>query len=307
MSISPRRRRSEIVDVMRRRVLTGVGASTLRAGDRLPSARDLAAEFEVDPRLVLAAYRVLAGEGFVDIRRRSGIYVAAQPEVAGGPSVVADGWMVDVLYQGIEHAIPAPRLGEWLRRSVTTRRLRAAVVAGTSDHVEGIAGELREDYGLDTVPFSADVLDPPARIPPELASADFVVVAESYAESLRHALRTPRPRVVSATVRQDLDAEWRLLLGRGPVYSVLVDPRTTEIFGPGITAHAHNVRTLVVGRDDLQQIPPSAPVYVTRSARERLKGPVPGRLLPSARWLSPETGREVLSIVVGANIAAMQS
>src|SRR5512133_537034 len=141
MSATPRRRRVEIADLMRRRVLGGVAVGTLRRHDRLPSARELAAEFDVDPRLVLAAYRVLAREGLVDIRRRSGIYVAGTPSVPGGPVVVADGWVVDVLFAGIERGLAAPRLGDWLRRCVTTRRLRAAVVALAYDQLEGLCGE----------------------------------------------------------------------------------------------------------------------------------------------------------------------
>src|SRR5438128_1594412 len=72
MPSTPRRRRTEIAEVMRRRVLGGVASGTLRRNDRLPSARELASEFDVDPRLVLSAYRVLSREGIVEIRRRSG-------------------------------------------------------------------------------------------------------------------------------------------------------------------------------------------------------------------------------------------
>ena len=52
--------RDRIVDTIRRRVLRGIQAGALVAGDRLPSARELAPEFEVDYRVVIAAYRDLA-------------------------------------------------------------------------------------------------------------------------------------------------------------------------------------------------------------------------------------------------------
>jgi DNA-binding transcriptional regulator YhcF (GntR family) len=293
---------------MRRRVLSGVGSGSLRRGDRLPSARELAAEFDVDPRLVLAAYRVLAGEGLVEIRRRSGIYVAATPEVAGGPPVVAEGWIVDVLLQAIEHGIAAPRLGEWLRRCTTTRRLRAAVVAGTADHIEGIGGELREDFGVDTVPFSADVLEPPARIPPELATADFAVTPESYVEALRRILRPLGKPVISAGGRAEPDPEMRLALSRETVYVLVVDPRTSSIVTATAGPDARNVRVLVVGPDDLRQIPDGSPVYLTRSARQRLGGTrVPGRQMPGIRLLSRTAGHEVLALVVDANLKALRS
>ena len=61
-------RLDEIIDVLRSRVLRGLEAGTLSAGDRLPSGRDLAAEFRVDHRVVLAAYRALSGEGLIETR-----------------------------------------------------------------------------------------------------------------------------------------------------------------------------------------------------------------------------------------------
>jgi DNA-binding transcriptional regulator YhcF (GntR family) len=304
---SPRRRRAEIVDVMRRRVLGGVGAGALRRGDRLPSARELAAEFDVDPRLVLAAYRVLSTEGLVDIRRRSGIYVAATPEVAGGPPVVAEGWLVDVLYQGIEHGIMAPRLGEWLRRCMTSRRLRAAVVAGTADHIEGISGELREDYGVDTIPFSAEVLEPPMRTPNELAAADFAVTPEQYVDALRRVLRPLGKRVIGAPIRTELDPELRLALARDTVHALVVDPRSAAIVRATAGEYASRVQVHVVGQDDLRSISDGAALYVTRSARQRLGAArLPGRVLPPTRLLAPSVGREVLALIVEANLKAMR-
>ena len=292
---------------MRRRVLSGVGSGSLRRGDRLPSARELAAEFDVDPRLVLAAYRVLAGEGLVEIRRRSGIYVAATPEVAGGPVVVAEGWLVDVLYQGVEHGIAAPRLGEWLRRCMSTRRLRAAVVAGTADHIEGISAELREDYGVDTIPFSADVLEPPLRTPNELAAADFAVTPEQYVEPLRRVLRPLGKRVIGAPIRTEVDPEVRLALTRETVHVLVVDPRSGGVVRATAGDHASRVEVHVVGQDDLRSIPDGAALYVTRSARQRLGSTkLTGRILPSTRLLQPATGREILAFIVETNLKAMR-
>ncbi len=71
MPTLPRRRRSELADALRRRVVGALSSGSLRRGERLPSAREVAAEIDADPRLVLAAYRILAKEGVVEIRRRS--------------------------------------------------------------------------------------------------------------------------------------------------------------------------------------------------------------------------------------------
>ena len=307
MSGTPRRRRAEIAETLRRRVVSAVGAGALRRGDRLPSAREVAAEFEADPRLVLAAYRILASEGVVDIRRRSGIYVAATPEVAGGPAVVAEGWLVDVLQQGIEHGISAARLGDWLKRCMTTRRLRAAVVADTADYLESFCGELRDDYGIDPVPFAPDAIERPGGLPPEMLAADLLVAAEPHATALRAALAPAGKRVVTVAIRSEVDAAWRRLLDRGTVHFVVGDPRTVANIQQLVQGHVARVEVHVVGRDDVRQIPPSAAVYVSRAARRRLGGaPVPGRLIPASRGFTPATMRELLQLVVEANLRAMK-
>ncbi|MDB4905996.1 MAG: Transcriptional regulator, GntR family [Gemmatimonadetes bacterium] len=62
----------QIVDQVRRALLVG----TLRAGEPLPSVRELAAELVVNPRTVSQAYRELEGEGVICVRRGQGTFVA---------------------------------------------------------------------------------------------------------------------------------------------------------------------------------------------------------------------------------------
>ena len=307
MASTPRRRRMEIAEVMRRRVLSGVASGSLRRNDRLPSARELAGEFDVDPRLVLSSYRVLAREGLVDIRRRSGIYVASTPPVPGGPPVVADGWVADVLFAGIERGLSAPRLGDWLRRCVTTRRLRAAVVALSADQLEGLCGELRELYGVDAVPFAPAVLDG-SSVPTELAAADFVVTESAYADALRARMTPLGKRVLVATIRADLDTHWQLLRQEHPVYVVVTDPRTEALLSQAAGVHADRVKAVVIGRDEISHVPADAPVYVTRSARQRLAStPIPGKPIPAARAFDAASSLEILRLMVGANLKAMRT
>jgi len=290
-------------------VVGALSSGSLRRGERLPSAREVAAEFDAVPRLVLAAYRILAREGVVEIRRRSGIYVSSTPEVQGGPAVVADGWLVDVLTEGVEHGIPATRLGDWLKRCTTTRRLRAAVIADTVDQLEAFCGELRDDYGVDAVPFAPDAIDRPGGLPPEILGADFVLASERHVERLRGLLAPARKRVVSVAMRNRLSPEWRRLLARAPVYIVVADPRSLADYdATTLGEEAARLRPLVVGRDDMRQIVPGSYVYISRSARRRLgSASVPGRLLPTERAFAADTVREVLGIVVTANLQAMVS
>jgi DNA-binding transcriptional regulator YhcF (GntR family) len=222
----PRRRRSELADSLRRRVVGALSSGSLRRGERLPSAREVAAEVDADPRLVLAAYRILAREGVVEIRRRSGIYVASTPQVQGGPAVVADGWLVDVLTEAVEHGISATRVGDWLKRCTTTRRLRAAVVAETVDQLDAFCGELRDDYGVDAVPFAPDALDRPGRLPPRSRRRLRARRRRDYAERLRAVLTAQRKRVVAVRCARSCSPVWLRAAGARPRLRRVSDARS---------------------------------------------------------------------------------
>jgi len=56
-------------------VTYAVAAGSLRAGDPVPSVRELAAELLVNPNTVARAYRELQAEGVLEARRGLGLYV----------------------------------------------------------------------------------------------------------------------------------------------------------------------------------------------------------------------------------------
>lgn len=298
------RRRDEIRDALRRRVLNGLRGGTLRRGDRLPSAREVSTQLDADPRVVLAAYRVLAEEGLVELRERSGIFVASSPQ-DGGEGAPSAQWLAELLAQGVAREVPAPELGAWLSR-VAAGRLRAAVVASTVDQVEGICRELRDYYGIDAVPLPLG--SPPRttdRIPPALKKAAMIVTTEAQGAAMRRLGERLGIPVVSISVRSDLvGPEWRLLL-RNPVYVVVTDHRFVQTLRhffadtPGVD----NICPVVLGRDPLDTIPVGAATYVTHSARTRLgDAPIPGRVVPPARIFSEDCAREILEIIVRSNL-----
>ena len=296
----------EIADALRRRLLAGLRSGVLARGDRLPSTRELAEQLGADQRAILAAYRILEGDGLVELRARSGIFVATRPGASATTPGLAEGWLVDLFLQGVGRDIPAPDLAEWMRRAVDTLRLRVAVVAATVDQRHGLCRELRADYGLESVAIEPSSLSGDDHMPSDVRQADFLLTTSDLAYRIRPIADALRKELVVITVRPDLVApELRALL-REPSYVVVVDPLFGDLlrsyfsrFGSG-----DNLRMIVVGTDDVASIPAEAPTYVTRAARERLGDTfVPGRLVPAVRTISAESAREVLSVIVRENLA----
>lgn len=75
ITIDPEQRRPIYVQIMDE-VRRGRVLGTLRAGDALPSVRQLAAELGVNPNTVQQAYRELEREGLVRVRRGQGTFVS---------------------------------------------------------------------------------------------------------------------------------------------------------------------------------------------------------------------------------------
>lgn len=75
---------------IRQRVVEGIVSGVFPAGSRLPSTRHLAEQLGVSRNTVVLAYERLAGEGFIETRQRSGIYVRGNV-LAGRVSRAQDG------------------------------------------------------------------------------------------------------------------------------------------------------------------------------------------------------------------------
>lgn len=305
------KRRGHITNLLRQRTVRGLQTGAMHGGDRLPSTRVIAAELDVDPRVVLSAYRELAAEGLVEMRERSGVYVAPNPTASGNEPGVAERWIVDIFAQGIAREVSPDTLLEWLQRSLRVCRLRAGVITATADQLLGVCRELEADYGFSAEGVLASAIDPAAGapLPPELAGADLLVTTEAHEATVRALATRVGAPVIAVEVRGDLiGREWLDLL-RHPVYVVATDVTFIALLRSFFanTPGAGNLRPVLLGRDSLSSIPAGATTYVTQSARERLGDtPIPGRVIPPARVFGPETVRELLTFVVRRNWEAMQ-
>lgn len=100
-------------------VMLGILSDDLKAGQRLPSTRDLARRFQLHPNTISAGYRQLARDRWVEFRRGSGVYVrAGKPESAATPALALDQMIARMVRSARKIGISLPdvrtRLRQWL-------------------------------------------------------------------------------------------------------------------------------------------------------------------------------------------------
>lgn len=299
--------RTGIAATLRERITRGMRGGALKPGQRLPGVRQLAGEFGSDPRVVALAYQTLADEGLVEVRQRSGAYVAAPVGANPTRDHPPASWLADLIAQGVRRGIPAPSIPDAIRAAIGARRIRAVVLTAIRDQADGLARELRTDYGLEATGLVLSQISRGERLPQAISRAQLIVTTPANAERVtRLAERLGKSQVV-ACVRSDLlSFEWRSLM-RGVVYVIVADPQFAKVIREFVRDADvdGNVRVLVAGRDDVGVIPDDAPTYVTESARERLgRTRLPGRLILPARILTDECVDEIVRLVVRLNLAA---
>jgi GntR family transcriptional regulator len=111
-----RREDTELYEQVAAELRRALADGEAKPGERLPPARDLAAELRVNTNTVLRALRVLRAEGLLEFRRGRGVTVAGTPErgavVARAKELVAfarhHGYRSDELVQIIEDVAQAP-------------------------------------------------------------------------------------------------------------------------------------------------------------------------------------------------------
>ncbi|MEP7088404.1 MAG: hypothetical protein ABI884_13970 [Gemmatimonadota bacterium] len=227
--------------------------------------------------------------------------------------------------------MPAPAFLECLRQSFETMPLRAVVLDRNEDQLWSTADELRRDYGLHVEAIDLDQLPKRRTLPLEVRRADMMVTASANGAMRELAIAAGVP-LIEVTMCPDLFAEVRRLMRREIVHFVVADARFAAKLATLLAppARSRPMRIYVYGRSDLDAIPASAPVYLTRLARERMmhdfdlgsRGASDGgrrpdkgaqarsglallrRIMPDARVFSEESQRTLLSFIVRANFAA---
>jgi GntR family transcriptional regulator len=303
--------RGTVADALRNRIVSGLHVGRLTGGERLPNTRELAAEFGVNQRVVMAALRTLADEGFIVLKPRSGAYVVP-PHPAGGSSLPDLGaWLVRMLVQARARGLPPRDVSEYVRRCMETRRVRAACIECNRDQLHLLCSELTSDHGYVTESTELDELRS-EELPTSLRRADVLDTTLFHAAEVEAVAKRIGKPWIAVALRPDAMSDVAEALGKGPVYFIATDPR----FEPKLRlmlagmAPVANLRVLLTDRDDLDAIPPDAPTFVMSSASEHLGtryGPrgAPGRPIHAPRSFSDATAQELLGFLIRANMAAL--
>jgi hypothetical protein len=271
----------------------------------------MAEEFDVNERVVLAALRALADEGFIELRPRSGAYVMP-PHPASGASLPHLGaWLVSMLLQARTRGLPPRTFSEFVHRGMATRRLRAACVECNADQLHLLCDELANDHGYvsDGVPLDQlTAMEPPLA----LRRADLLVTTAFHADRVRRAATTLRKPWIAVSLRTDVVRDVGRHLRAGPLYYVATDPRFERKLRRMLAdvGPMANLRVMVVGRDDLSEIPPGAPTFIMTSAADYVKKRYgvhggPGIPIQPPRHFSDGSARELLTFLVRANLSAV--
>jgi DNA-binding transcriptional regulator YhcF (GntR family) len=114
-------------------VVLGILSDDLAPGQRLPSTREPARRFKLHPNTVSAGYRQLQRERWVELRRGSGVYVAARkPDAQLSPAVALDQMIAALCATALRRRIFRRDAGRFPSRCCLNRRLRSCGVTWNS-------------------------------------------------------------------------------------------------------------------------------------------------------------------------------
>jgi hypothetical protein len=273
----------------------------------------MAQETGSDHRVVADAYRTLEAEGLVEIRGRSGVYVAEQERVGGLMLSETSRWLASVMAEAWKRGIMSSALPEMIRRCTESGRLRCAFVESNEDHMTAFCAELEPAFGLVCKPVYLEITS--AHESESVVDADHfraalgeidLIVTTAFHGALVHGLTEGLEKplvVVSANPEIGYAVERRLR--EGDLTVVCADARFGEriryVYGGDLQDRVH----IVIAGDAwaVARLDPSEPVLLTRAARRRLLDDVElPMIVPHSPTLSFESARELSEVIIRLNL-----
>ena len=301
-------------DQLRSRIISELHMGHLRPGDRLPSIREVSDDLDVDHRAIAQAYRRLEGEGLVELRGRTGAYVAAQDRVGGELMEETAHWLARVLMEGRMRRIMVPDVPEFVRRCTARVHPRSACLESTEDQMTVLCTELAEDFGFQSSPV---FLDPSRKdsitadtLPAEARDADLLVTTRVHAEPVVELAKVLSKPVVITTVAPELASVIKRRLRKHSLTVIVADTQYGERFRSEYTSDASRQTAIrvVLASDTsaIARLDRLDPVLVTRAARRLLPDLDLPLLLPRYPSISAESGREIANHLIRLNLEAAE-
>lgn len=315
------RERASLLDRLRSFIIGEMHIGHIAAGDRLPTYRDIARDWEVDHRAVARAYRALEAEGLVEVRERQGVFLLRQEKIGGEMPTETAGWVSDeVLTEAWRRRMKIPELPELIRRCTASVKLRCACIESTEDHRWMLARELSEWFGFQA--RAVDAEDLPARptsegvhmveldrVPGAIRDAELLVSTLFHAAPVRAVAEAlGKPYVIVRIHPSAAEAIERHLRDRD-LTVVCVDPRFGErmqIFAGD--RFAGRIR-MVLASDEgaLSRLDPGERVLVTRAAANRLDRSFNFVVSPRTPAFHAPSAREIARLLIRLNLEAMEA
>jgi DNA-binding transcriptional regulator YhcF (GntR family) len=293
--------RSELLQYLRDHIVGGLHVGQLHSGDRLPSIRELAEQLRKNPRTVKAAYAALEQERLVEVRGRSGVFVARQGVLAGEMPAEMARWLSGVLAEAWQRRIALPALPQLVKRATCTSRVRCVLVEEVEDTIVAVRHELVADWGFDVRVVAPDSLA-------DAGDVDFFAATSFCAPIVHNEVEALGKPLVVLTIHPALQEAISSRLREGRLTVVAVDARFGErmrIAYAATEAARNNFRVVLTDdRAAIARLDPDEPVLLTRAARERLPVLRVKMIYPHSPTLSMETARALASIVVRKNLNA---
>lgn len=294
----------DLSERLRDRIITALHVGRLHGGDRLPGVRDVARDTGANPRTVAKAYRQLEDEGLVEMRARSGVYVAQQDHWGGKLLEETGRWLGGILLEAWKRNIRIPDLADLIRRCTREGQIRAACVAGNEDDRRAICEELTMNFGIHSV--AIPVADLPsngdwAELPPAMHEVDLIVATPPHAGTARAAADALGKPLVMVSLHPDLVGAIERRLRAEHLTVVCADPA----FGDQVRSlhggqRQDQIRVVLASdHDAVAQLDPEEPVLLTRAAQERLpKQAALTALVPFTPFISPDSARQIAEWMV---------
>ncbi len=312
---------ASVLERLRNHVVGEMHIGHVQAGDRLPTYREVAREWEVDHRRVAVAYRELEAEGLVEIRDRQGVFLREQEKVGGEMPTETAEWVADeVLAEAWRRRMKIPELPELLRRCTASVKLHCACIESTEDYRWVICRELSEWFGFAASPVEADRLSSHSTsggvpvvdvdsIPAEIREADLLVSTLFHAPALRAAAEALGKPYVVVRMHPSAARAIERHLRKHDLTVLCLDPRfgrRVQIFaGKQLTG-----RIRVILADDaraIARIDPGEPVLASAAVAQRLGRDLNFVVNPRTPAFDPTSARELARVLIRLNLEALEA